>query len=567
MTDTNEKHIISGTPAVIVKDLSFTPEGGSRRILDSVSFSLGEGELVLLAGPTGSGKSTLLRALKPEPPMKGRLEGRITVCGRNISDFSSAEQAAAIGYVAQDPETQIVTDRVESELAFGPENIGMPPSLIGLRVAEAASWFGLDQLTGTETSVLSGGKKQLLNLASAAALKPRLLLLDEPTAELDPVAADSFISAVKRLVREFGITVIIAEHRLSALTGDADRLLILNEGRLVSDSSPRDGIPVLLSIPGTLPEAPAAAVLAHRLGYPDKSFTGISDGREFVRGLKKTAQPESERKPDTSKDKEAAKGSETALKFENVSFRYGKNSRDVLSGLSFAVGEGEMLSLLGGNGAGKSTVLYTAAGLLSPYTGNVSVYGKKVRKNDGRKKPGSGRIAIVPQNVRLLFSGLTVAEELAKAGVSPENLPYGPDFDFAGIAGCCSYDLSGGEAHMLGLALALASEPDVLLLDEPTCGLDGAATEALGRALMSLKAKGVAIITVTHSVAFAAEYSDRVALLFCGRIAGEGTPRTFFSDAAFFTTDIRRITEGSADNAVTISDALRFFEPYKEDTE
>jgi len=534
-----------------VSSLSYKAPGSARLLLDSLSFEISEGELVLIAGPTGSGKTTLLRSIKPEPKLNGTTDGDITVCEKDIRSMSSAEQASLIGYVAQDPETQIVTDRVEAELAFGLESLGVPECEAGLKIAEAASWFGLGELCGQETSKLSGGKKQLLTLASAVAAGPALLLLDEPTSGLDPVAADAFLSAVRRLNREMGITVVIAEHRLADLLPDATRLLVMDGGKLIYNGSPRDGINTLLSLPGTRTEAPAASRIASGLGCAAGSLpVTLAEGKSFLSEL-----------PHRSPETKSSEGTpaESALELKEICFRYDKNSRDILSSLSIKLHKGELLSLLGGNGSGKSTLLYTAAGLLKPYSGSVFVYGKKKNAGSSNAKPGEGRIAILPQNIKLLFSGLTVSEELKEYGLTLQAANDLTGFDFSHLGDTCSYDLSGGESHMLGLAMLLSGSPDILLLDEPTGGLDGEAKEQLKKVISELKAAGKAIIAVTHDCEFAAECSDKVALLFAGRISGYGDPKEFFSRAGFYSTAVRRMTSRICDGIITVDDAIRAF--------
>ena len=535
--------------AVSVRDLGYTPRGASLPVLSGISFDVCPGELVLLAGPSGSGKTTMLRAIKPEPPLPGLLSGVLTVGGRDIRQMSSAEQAEAIGFVSRDPEGQTVTDTVSSELAFCAENLGYPSSLTALRVAETASWFGIDGIVDKKTSTLSGGKKQLLALAAAAVTHPSLLLLDEPTSGLDPVAADAFLSAVKRLNRELGITIIIAEHRLGPLLGDASKLLLLDGGKLVFDGDPREGAEKLLSIRAVAPEAPAAARFAHAMGARGRLPVTVAEGRAFAAGLpvRTAAFDRQAESPD----------GEPVLKMRNVRFRYEKDMPDVLKNFSVDLHTGESAALLGGNGSGKTTVLLTAAGILRPYAGVCRIFGEDPSAGKTRRKREPGkRIGILPQNVRLLFSGFSVKEELKAAGVPDADIPEA----LKGRLETCSYDLSGGESRLLGLAMVLAQKPGLLLLDEPTCGLDGGAKEELASLIRKLASEGVAVLTVTHDCEFAAECSDRVIMMFDGRAAGSGAPGEFFCEADFYTTDIRRITSPFAGGCVTLSDALSAFE-------
>ena len=528
-----------------VRDLTFTyPKCGSPAV-KNVSFSLGRGEFAVLCGATGSGKSTLLRMLKRELTPVGDMSGSVSFCGAPLAELDDITAASAIGFVMQDPEQQTVTDKVWHELAFGLENLGTPPDEISRRIAEMASYFGIGEWYDKDVSELSGGQKQLLNLASVLVMQPQLLILDEPTAQLDPIASADFIATLKRLCSDFSITIIIAEHRLEEVVPLCDRLLVMEKGSLIADAPPGDVIAELKGRRDILCGMPAAARLYAELGVSGHCPLTVREGRSFIesrfgnttRGLPQASCSHSE---------------EAALEFKNVYFRYERNGRDILNGLSLKIYSGELFCILGGNGSGKTTALSAAAGLLRAYSGSIKVFGKKLKEYRNRSLYREC-LAMLPQDVQTVFLKSTVREELDECGADISELPY----DISHLMDKHPYDLSGGEQQLTALAKVLAAKPKLLLLDEPTKGLDAAAKLNIISVLRSLRDKGITVVTVTHDVEFAAAFADRCAMFFGGRIVGIGTPNEFFSGNSFYTTAISRMTRGYYDNAVTLEDAVK----------
>ncbi len=526
-----------------VKQLSFTYATEKESALRDISFSVEEGEFIVLAGATGSGKSTLLRLLKRELSPMGERTGEILLDGNELSSLAPREAAAAVGYVMQHPEEQIVTDRVYHELAFGLESLGASGEVIRRRVAEMASYFGIEEWFLRDTASLSGGQKQLLSLASVMVMRPRLLLLDEPTAQLDPLTASEFISTVRKLNRELGITVIMIEHRLEEVIPLCERMMVMEHGGLFLMDTPRRALSLMRDKPALLRGMPAAVRLFHMTGGKGECPLTVREGRDYL---------ENQFENKIRKIEEAAPVSEKkgALSFSHVHFRYEKKGEDVLSDLHFEVKEGEIFAILGGNGSGKSTTLGVLAGLLTPYGGAVRVFDKKIKeyKNGSLYKEC---LTLLPQDVQTVFLCNTVREELAEAGVVLHDLP----FELSHLLERHPYDTSGGERQLIALAKVLATKPRLLLLDEPTKGLDAEAKAKVGEVLSALKARGVTVVLVTHDVEFASSVSDRVALFFRGSIICTDTPRVFFSENTFYTTAVSRMTRGFFDNAVTAEDA------------
>ena len=526
-----------------VRDLTFTYPNCNAPTLNNVSFTIDRGELTVLCGATGSGKSTLLRMLKRELAPMGELSGIITFNDTPLPELDSRTSASAIGYVMQHPEQQAVTDKVWHELAFGLENLGTPPDEISRRIAEMASYFGIGDWYDKDVAQLSGGQKQLLNLASVLVMQPELLILDEPTAQLDPIAAADFIATLKRLCCDFSLTIIIAEHRLEDVVPICDKLIVMENGRLIADDEPRSVISKLSSRRDIICGMPAASRLYAKLSGSERCPLTVREGRFYIeKGFKNTTRG----LPQAPCTVSAA----AALEFKDVYFRYERSGKDILDGLSFKVYEGEIFCILGGNGSGKTTALSVAAALLKAYSGSIKVLGKKLKDYKNRSLYREC-LAMLPQDVQTVFLKNTVREELSECGSVLSELPY----DLTDLLDKHPYDLSGGQQQLAALAKVLAAKPKILLLDEPTKGLDAASKLNIINILRSLKERGVTVVTVTHDVEFSALCADRCAMFFGGRIVSTGTPNEFFSQNNFYTTAISRMTRGYFDNAVTLDDA------------
>ncbi len=567
------------TELLEISDLGFTFTGREKPALDGISFSMREGEFRILCGPTGSGKSTLLRCIKRELTPGGRREGRILLRGKDISLIDAADSASLIAFVPQDPEAGTVTDSVRHELAFGPESLGIGRREMALRIAELSAYFGLDGMMGTDTSILSGGEKQLLNLAAAMIMRPSLLILDEPTSQLDPVAAGRFISTLVRLNRETGTAVLISEHRLADLLPEADSLLLLDGGRAVFDGAPRAAAAAPEAFSLLERSLPAAARLYVALGGARRPAAAVregppltvKEGRDFIRDClggtpgsqAGTCDRSSEEDNGNAKDgtsSSSAPAEEPALSLRNLCFRFSEAGEDLIHGLDLDVGRGEFFCILGGNGSGKTTLLNLISGILRPHSGSIRIFGKNIRSYRGQSLYREC-LALLPQDVRNLFLRGTVREELAPAGITGGTLPGG--IEFSSVSDTHPYDLSGGEAQSVALAKILASKPKLLLLDEPTKGLDADAKYRIAQTLKELAASGVTVVAVTHDCEFAAEHATRCALLFDGCVAACGSPSEVFGDTSFYTTDICRIFSGIAGGCVSMSGALEFCEKAK----
>lgn len=525
-----------------LKNLSFRYPTEEKDTLSNITFSLDEGDFCVLAGSSGGGKTTLMRLIKRELAPHGELSGKILFCGKEQSELSARESAGGIGFVLQNPETGIVTDKVWHELSFGLENLGYDADYIRLRIGEMANYFGIAHMFREGTAHLSGGQKQLLSLAAAMAMSPKLLLLDEPTSQLDPIAAADFIATLKKINRELGVTVIVAEHRLEELFPIADKVAVIEGGRLAAFGAPREVCRELADAPISL-GFPTAARIYSALGGKGEVPLTVREGRKFLEQnffpRKNCAAP-------------CARQGKTAAELAGVYLRYEKKAPDVLRGVNLSLCEGELFCLLGANGAGKTTVLRTLAGLIKPYRGKVRTFGL--------------RTAMLPQNAVSVFLTNSVREDfcdiLSAFGVKKElfDQKISDISEKLGVSHLLSkhpYDLSGGEAQKCALAKVMLTEPNILLLDEPTKAIDPAAKRALAAVLRTLANEGITVFAVTHDVEFAAENADRCALFFDGEVLAPKPPQEFFSANNFYTTAASRISRGIFENAVTEADVLR----------
>lgn len=542
-----------------VKNLTFSYPETAEFALENVTFSLKSGEFAVLCGESGCGKSTLLKLLKREISPFGEKNGEIIYSGFNQSEIDKRTASKDIGFVLQNPESQIVTDKVWHELAFGLENLGLPTEVIRRRTAEIASYFGIEEWFYKNISELSGGQKQLLNLASVMVMQPKLLLLDEPTAQLDPIAATNFIGTLQKLNRELGLTILLVEHRLEEVLPIADRVLLMNKGEIVYDGAPK-GIGMYFKNNPSHPMKaglPAAMRIFDAMDIKKDCPLTVKEGREFI-------QSNFYNSIDLIEEKDYIHNEKKALELKEVWFRYEKNLPDILRGISFSVYKGEKFCILGGNGTGKTTTLSVISGLLKAYRGKVIIEGKKIKQYT-EKDLYRHNIALLPQNPQTVFLEKTVEKDLQEICkvMEYEEHEKGRKISYVteklGITHLLNmhpYDLSGGEQQKAALAKMLLLEPKILLLDEPTKGIDANSKNTLLKILKKLKDYGITVVTVTHDVEFAAAFADRCAMFFGGELVSVDTPRAFFSNNNFYTTAANRIARGYYKNAVLADDVI-----------
>ena len=606
-----------------LKKLSFRYSGEDKEVLSDIDLAIEEGGFYVICGASGSGKSTLLRQLKTSLQPVGQRSGRILYYGRDLEEVSQYTQSAKIGFVFQNPDTQIVTDKVWHELAFGLESIGMPQDMIRVRVAEMASYFGIQNWFYQSTDTLSGGQKQLLNLASVMVMHPKVLLLDEPVSQLDPIAAADFMATVHKLHAEFGITVIMAEHSLEEVAAYVDEVIFMKEGRLIAKGKMEElgnilethdpSMEEILTVPmqiargyeklqkkkedtafTTNDRIPYTVALGQKWmaqrfplakqeeikGFP---FTKREETEKFAFAKQEeagrfTSVKQKEKKSLPAKDpKKQNRGKRSfdgkkipfAIQCTELCYHYPQADVDVVDHLSLFVEEGAIFALMGGNGSGKTTTLHLLGGLLKPQKGTIEFFGRSLAKYK-EKELRNGILGVLPQDPTTLFVRKTVEEDLYEVLEEQNQIKtfFGETrqeiwqnvIALLGIEDLLKkhpYDLSGGEQQKAALAKVLLRQPAILLLDEPTKGLDAGSKKRLGELLVRLSQKKVTILMVSHDIEFCAKYATKTGLFFDGNIASVQDTKEFFVENHFYTTAANRMCRNYFPDVVTVQDAIR----------
>ena len=539
-----------------IRNLTFTYPGQEKPALTDLSFSLEQGEFLVVCGKSGCGKSTLLRHFKTAMSPYGERKGQILLEGRELDTVSVREQGARIGYVLQSPDNQLVTDKVWHELAFGLENLGYETGTIRLRVAEMASFFGIQTWFEKNVEELSGGQKQLLNLAAVMAMQPDLLVLDEPTSQLDPLAAGDFLATLRKINAELGTTILIIEHRLEEVLAYADRVMVMENGRILALDEPAK-LPARIRDNDMFRAMPVPMRIFEALSGEGGSPVTVREGREWLEGWMKNREAAGSSGEETRQDggyREAA--SEVVIEARDVWFRYEKKLPDVVRDLNLTVRKGELYCLLGGNGTGKSTTLSLLGRIRKPYRGKLYLKGKELGKYRESELYGTV-LGILPQNPQCLFVKDTVEKDLREMSKDEERLrDVIAKTEIGHLLNSHPYDLSGGEQQRAALAKVLLLNPEIILLDEPTKGLDGFYKQKLAEILKGLTKEGRTILMVSHDIEFCAEYGDTCALFFHGGVVTSAPARQFFAGNSFYTTAANRMARKWYPDAVTAKDVI-----------
>lgn len=552
-----------------VDGLKFSYPNQLKKALNNINFSIDEGDFVLICGESGCGKSTLLRHLKPELSPHGQVSGDIYYYSQKINDYTSKQIASEIGYVLQNPDSQIVTDKVWHELAFGLENMGLDTQSIRLRVAEMASFFGIQGWFRKNVNDLSGGQKQLLNLASIMAMQPKILILDEPTSQLDPIAAKDFIDTLVRINKELSTTIIMTEHNLEDIYSVCDKVIVMEDGKVICNDTNYKVADILSGDKNhkMFKSLPTPSKIYNQLNEylegANKSPLTVKDCRQWLNDS--IDEVTITKLDDTETEINIyEKDREIAIELKDVYFQYNKISEPTIRDLSFKVYKGEIYSILGGNGTGKSTTLSLVARQRKPQRGKIFINNIEMKKYNN-KSLYENNLALLPQNPQSLFVFETVREDLEEVlilqnkdreYIDKEVKRVSKLLDIEHLLEHHPYDLSGGELQRAGMAKVMLLNPKIILLDEPTKGLDAYCKEEIGKMLMKLRDMGVTIVVVSHDIEFSARYSDRCAMFFDGSIVSEGTPKEFFLGNNFYTTVSNRIARNIFEDTLIYEDVV-----------
>ena len=556
--------------AFTIKNLTFTYPHRKEAALKDINLSVPRGAFIVICGQSGSGKTTLLRKLKGALAPAGESHGDILFYGVPLDQVSQRDQAGKIGYVLQNPDNQIVTDKVWHELAFGMESLGYDQETIRLRVAEMASFFGIQSWFHKNVQELSGGQKQILNLASVMALQPEVLILDEPTSQLDPIAARDFLAMVEKIHKEIGVTVLLSEHRLDEVMSMGDRVWVLDGGQVLVNDTPENTSAILATKNHPMFLAMPAPLKIYGELY-EEGFrkdllcpVTVGEGRMWLGQVMGNKVPQPKALPielPPNRGKEAP-----LISMKDVWFRYEKREVDVIKDFSMEVFQGEFFCIVGGNGTGKTTALNIISGLKEPYRGGVKFKGRELGDYK-RRDLFSGIMGVLPQNPQTVFVKASVGEDLEEMLLGREKfmdpkarkqrvLEIARQTHLKDLMDVHPYDLSGGEQQRAALAKILLMEPEILLLDEPTKGMDSQFKEELAQILRQRIEDGITVIVVSHDIEFCAQYGDRCAMIFDGNIITQGPPRQFFSGNSFYTTAANRMSRQVFENAVVAQDVV-----------
>ena len=529
-----------------IRNLNFYYPEQSEKALDNINLSINKGGFTVICGASGCGKSTLLRQLKTVLAPHGIKTGEIFFDDVLLNDLDLRRQASEIGFVSQSPDNQIVTDKVWHELAFGLESLGVDTATIRARVSEMASFFGIQNWFHKKVTELSGGQKQLLNLASVMVMQPSVIILDEPTSQLDPISASDFLAILAKINRELGVTVILTEHRLEEALPLSTDTVFMDKGKIICSGTVQEvGNKLREYGHGMFLAMPVAMRIWSAIENSEECPVTVREGNIF---LSKFA--EKHKIYDVPKRNISYNSEKIVLETSDVWFRYEKDSPDIVKGLDIKLHEGEFMAILGGNGTGKTTSLKVIAGLKKNYRGEVKY---------------NGKIGFLPQNPQSLLVKKNVYEDLKEVLRGKKFPEQEIKEKILYISAICHidnfferhpYDLSGGEQQRVALAKILLCEPDILLLDEPTKGLDAEFKKVFAEILNDLLSNGKSVLMVSHDIEFCAEYCDKCAMFFDGGITSQGTPTEFFSVNSFYTTSASRISRHIIDNAITVNDVV-----------
>ena len=533
-----------------VENFSYSYSDRDYEAIKNIDLAINKGELVLVVGPSGCGKSTLLRALNRNIPdfSGGTVNGRVYLDGQSIRELSREEIVRSVGMIYQHPEKQIVFQDVEREIAFGMENLNMPIYKMKRNIMEVISLLGINHIKSKDTHEISGGERQKVAIASVLAMDPHIILFDEPISQLDPISSEELINCIKKLNRDLGKTIVLVEQRLDRCFHIADRIIFMDNGEVLCQGRPND-IPNIIEQKYHLPNLAYIFKQARENIMP----VSVKEGRDLIerRNFESTERNNSGDK-NTAKRQALVRKNRNGyddniqnqiLNIKNLNFSYEKGS-PILRDINLSIEKGEIMTIMGENGAGKSTLFKIISGITKKYKGTVTLSGKDINKFYGSELINS--IAYLSQNPNDYFGRDTVFEEVAytlkNIGEYNESTVESimKDMDIENLRNYNPRDLSGGEKQRVAIACTLVTNPDILILDEPTRGMDSRAKERLGEIISNLAKDGKTVVLITHDSDFAADYTTRVVLMYKGEIVAKGTAEEILYDSLYYSPQVAR---------------------------
>lgn len=526
----NNKLVVEKLEIININNLTFNYPDSKQSAIKNINLTVNEGEFILIVGPSGCGKSTLIRLLNRVVPdyYGGIIEGEVSISGRNIEFLDKKQVIENVGMVYQHPEKQIVLQDVEREIAFGLENFNTDINTMKRNVFEVISLLGLNKIRDKQTTEISGGEKQRVAIASVVSMDPQIIAFDEPISQLDPISAEEVLNSIKRLNRDLGKTIILVEQRLDKCFHMADRIIFMENGEIIGQGTPKN-------IPENIVNKyhlPTITYIFKEAGLQTLPIT-VKEGRDIIRNNKFQ-----DLKEDDLKFKEVV------MEIEKLNFEYERGYK-ILKDLSFKLHRGEIMTVMGENGAGKSTLFKIIAGMIDKYKGKVLIDNKNIKSL--KLKERIKKIGYLSQNPNDYFGRKTVFEEvgytLKNIGEYKEekveqvmkllNISYLEDKN--------PRDLSGGEKQRVAIACTIITDPEILILDEPTRGMDAEAKENLGEIIKTLAEVGKSIVVITHDSDFAGDYSHSVMLMFNGEIVAKGCARDILYNSMYYSPQISKI--------------------------
>lgn len=536
---------------VNIHNVTFNYTDSSKSAIEDINLKINEGEFVLITGPSGCGKSTLIRLINGIIPdyYGGTIKGEVFLQGNNIVNMDRHSIVKMVGMVYQHPEKQIILQDVEREIAFGLENFNTEINTMKRNVAEAISLLGINGIRDKQTAKISGGEKQRVAIAAIAAMDPEIILLDEPISQLDPIGAEEVLNYIKKLNCDMGKTIVLVEQRLDKCFSMADRIIFMENGRIINEGTPHN-IPKEINKKHHIPNL---TYIFKSAGY-EKLPIDVKEARKIVMS-----------KSISTIDKQKKSLSNVVVEVKKLNFGYEKRV-STLKDINLTIRKGEILCVMGENGAGKSTLFKIIAGLINNYTGKVYIEGKNASAMDDVER--IKKVGYLSQNPNDYFGRKTVFEEV---GYTLKNIDeYSSErvnevlnlMNITHLKDRNPRDLSGGEKQRTAIACTLVANPDILVLDEPTRGMDSIAKDNLGNIIRELASRGKSIVIITHDADFAGDYGDTVNLMFDGEIVARGDAESILCDSAYYSPQVSRVFKNRS-KVVCSKDAIKLLRESK----